>query len=43
MAKYCVSCKEKTGFKIFCARKTKQNRLMIVSPVLFLAGKIKFY
>ena len=39
MKKYCVSCKKCTANPNSNVRKTKKNRLMFVSIVLFVARK----
>ena len=37
MKTHCSSCKKVTVYKNSCVRKTKQNRLMLLSIVLFVA------
>ena len=40
METYCVSCKKNTGNKNSSARKTKQNKLMLLSNCAFCGKKI---
>ena len=42
METYCVSCKKNTANKISSVRKTKQNRLMLLSSYLW-QEKMSFY
>ena len=41
MKNYCVSCKKNTANKNLSVRKTKKNRLMLLSNCAFVARKKK--
>ena len=43
METYCVSCKKNTANKKFSVKRTKQNRLMLVSDFTTCSKKIKVY
>ena len=43
METYCVSCKKNTANKKFSVKRTKQNRLMLVSDFTICSKKIMVY